>query len=123
MELVSIFLISNLVLYLILYISKRFMINFIYKFFRLLSGLYIFIGYAILVYFACYIVYYHNNRFEIGPGILITNIVVFFMNMIWPAIILIDWQNNPKDFSGYYQLFLNIFLIVTVFLMGDNVGF
>lgn len=123
MELVSIFLISNLVLYLILYISKRFMINFIYKFFRLLSGLYIFIGYAILVYFACYIVYYHNNRFEIGPGILITNIVVFFMNMIWPAIILIDWQNNPKHFSGYYQLFLNIFLIVTVFLMGDNVGF
>ena len=123
MELVSIFLISNLVLYLILYISKRFMINFIYKFFRLLSGLYIFIGYAILVYFACYIVYYHNNRFEIGPGILITNIVVFFMNMIWPAIILIDWQNNPKHFSGYYQLFLDIFLIVTVFLMGDNVGF
>ena len=99
------------------------MINFIYKFFRLLSGLYIFIGYAILVYFACYIVYYHNNRFEIGPGILITNIVVFFMNMIWPAIILIDWQNNPKHFSGYYQLFLDIFLIVTVFLMGDNVGF
>ena len=123
MELVSIFLISNLVLYLILYISKRFMINFIYKFFRLLSGLYIFIGYAILVYFACYIVYYHNNRFEIGPGILITNIVVFFMNMIWPAIIVIDWQNNPKHFSGYYQLFLNIFLIVTIFLMGDNVGF
>ena len=123
MELVSIFLISNLVLYLILYISKRFMINFIYKFFRLLSGLYIFIGYAILVYFACYIVYYHNNRFEIGPGILITNIVVFFMNMIWLAIILIDWQNNPKHFSGYYQLFLNIFLIVTIFLMGDNVGF
>ena len=123
MELVSIFLISNLVLYLILYISKRFMINFIYKFFRLLSGLYIFIGYAILAYFACYIVYYHNNRFEIGPGILITNIVVFFMNMIWPAIILIDWQNNPKHFSGYYQLFLNIFLIVTIFLMGDNVGF
>ena len=122
MELVSIFLISNLVLYLILYISKRFMINFIYKFFRLLSGLYIFIGYAILVYFACYIAYYHNNRFEIGPGILITNIVVFFMNMIWPAIILIDWQNNPKHFSGYYQLFLDIFLIVTVFLMGDNVG-
>lgn len=123
MDLISIFLISNLVLYLILYISKRFMINFIYKFFRLLSGLYIFIGYAILVYFACYIVYYHNNRFEIGPGILITNIVVFFMNMIWPAIILIDWQNNPKHFSGYYQLFLNIFLIVTIFLMGDNVGF
>ena len=123
MDLISIFLISNLVLYLILYISKRFMINFIYKFFRLLSGLYIFIGYAILVYFACYIVYYHNNRFEIGPGILITNIVVFFMNMIWPAIILIDWQNNPKHFSGYYQLFLDIFLIVTVFLMGDNVGF
>ena len=123
MELVSIFLISNLVLYLILYISKRVMLNFIYKFLRFLSGLYIFIGYAILVYFACYIVYYHNNRFEIGPGILITNIVVFFMNMIWPAIILIDWQNNPKDFSGYYQLFLNIFLIVTVFLMGDNVGF
>lgn len=123
MEVISIFLISNLVLYLILYISKRFMLNFIYKFFRLLSGLYIFIGYAILVYFACYIVYYHNNRFEIGPGILITNIVVFFMNMIWPAIILIDWQNNPKHFSGYYQLFLNIFLIVTIFLMGDNVGF
>ena len=123
MDLISIFLISNLVLYLILYISKRFMLNFIYKFFRLLSGLYIFIGYAILVYFACYIVYYHNNRFEIGPGILITNIVVFFMNMIWPAIILIDWQNNPKHFSGYYQLFLNIFLIVTIFLMGDNVGF
>ena len=123
MEVISIFLISNLVLYLILYISKRFMLNFIYKFFRLLSGLYIFIGYAILVYFACYIVYYHNNRFEIGPGILITNIVVFFMNMIWPAIILIDWQNNPKHFSGYYQLFLNIFLIVTVFLMGDNVGY
>ena len=123
MELVSIFLISNLVLYLILYISKRFMLNFIYKFLRFLSGLYIFIGYAILVYFACYIVYYHNNWFEIGPGILITNIVVFFMNMIWPAIILIDWQNNPKHFSGYYQLFLNIFLIVTVFLMGDNVGF
>ena len=123
MEVISIFLISNLVLYLILYISKRFMINFIYKFLRFLSGLYIFIGYAILVYFACYIVYYHNNRFEIGPGILITNIVVFFMNMIWPAIILIDWQNNPKHFSGYYQLFLDIFLIVTVFLMGDNVGF
>ena len=123
MELVYIFLISNLVLYLMLYISKRFMINFIYKFLRFLSGLYIFIGYAILVYFACYIVYYHNNRFEIGPGILITNIVVFFMNMIWPAIILIDWQNNPKHFSGYYQLFLDIFLIVTVFLMGDNVGF
>ena len=123
MELVYIFLISNLVLYLMLYISKRVMLNFIYKFLRFLSGLYIFIGYAILVYFACYIVYYHNNRFEIGPGILITNIVVFFMNMIWPAIILIDWQNNPKHFSGYYQLFLNIFLIVTVFLMGDNVGF
>ena len=123
MELVSIFLISNLVLYLMLYISKRVMLNFIYKFLRFLSGLYIFIGYAILVYFACYIVYYHNNRFEIGPGILITNIVVFFMNMIWPAIILIDWQNNPKHFSGYYQLFLNIFLIVTIFLMGDNVGF
>ena len=123
MELVYIFLISNLVLYLMLYISKRVMLNFIYKFLRFLSGLYIFIGYAILVYFACYIVYYHNNRFEIGPGILITKIVVFFMNMIWPAIILIDWQNNPKHFSGYYQLFLNIFLIVTVFLMGDNVGF
>ena len=123
MELVYIFLISNLVLYLMLYISKRVMLNFIYKFLRFLSGLYIFIGYAILVYFACYIVYYHNNRFEIGPGILITNIVVFFMNMIWPAIILIDWQNNPKHFSGYYQLFLNIFLIVTIFLMGDNVGF
>ena len=123
MELVYIFLISNLVLYLMLYISKRVMLNFIYKFLRFLSGLYIFIGYAILVYFACYIVYYHNNRFEIGPGILITNIVVFFMNMIWPAIILIDWQNNPKHFSGYYQLFLDIFLIVTVFLMGDNVGF
>ena len=123
MELVSIFLISNLVLYLMLYISKRFMLNFIYKFLRFLSILCIFIGYAILVYFACYIVYYHNNRFEIGPGILITNIVVFFMNMIWPAIILIDWQNNPKHFSGYYQLFLDIFLIVVVFLMGDNVGF
>ena len=123
MELVSIFLISNLVLYLMLYISKRVMLNFIYKFLRFLSILCIFIGYAILVYFACYIVYYHNNRFEIGPGILITNIVVFFMNMIWPAIILIDWQNNPKHFSGYYQLFLNIFLIVTVFLMVDNVGF
>ena len=123
MELVSIFLISNLVLYLILYISKRFMINFIYKFLRFLSGLYIFIGYAILVYFACYIVYYHNNRFEIGPGILMAMIVVFFMNMIWPAIILIDWQNNPKHFSGYYQLFLDIFLIVVVFLMGDNVGY
>ena len=123
MEVISIFLISNLVLYLMLYISKRVMLNFIYKFLRFLSGLYIFIGYAILVYFACYIVYYHNNRFEIGPGILITNIVVFFMNMIWPAIILIDWQNNPKHFSGYYQLFLNIFLIVTIFLMGDNVGF
>ena len=123
MELVSIFLISNLVLYLILYISKRFMLNFIYKFLRFLSILCIFIGFAILIYFACHIVYYHNNRFEIGPGILITNIVVFFMNMIWPAIILIDWQNNPKHFSGYYQLFLNIFLIVTVFLMGDNVGF
>ena len=123
MELVSIFLISNLVLYLILYISKRFMINFIYKFFRLLSGLYIFIGYAILVYFACYIVYYHNNWIEISRGILMAMIVVFFMNMIWPAIIVIDWQNNHKHFSGYYQLFLNIFLIVTIFLMGDNVGF
>ena len=123
MDLISIFLISNLVLYLMLYISKRFMINFIYKFLRFLSTLCIVIGFAILVYFACYIVYYHNNRFEIGPGILITNIVVFFMNMIWPAIILIDWQNNPKHFSGYYQLFLNIFLIVTIFLMGDNVGF
>jgi len=122
-DLISIFLISNLVLYLILYISKRFMLNFIYKFLRFLSILCIVIGFAILVYFACYIVYYHNNRFEIGPGILITNIVVFFMNMIWPAIILIDWQNNPKHFSGYYQLFLNIFLIVTIFLMGDNVGF
>lgn len=99
------------------------MINFIYKFLRFLSTLCIFIGFAVLVYFACYIVYYHNNRFEIGPGILMAMIVVFFMNMIWPAIILIDWQNNPKDFSGYYQLFLNIFLIVTVFLMGDNVGF
>ena len=123
MELVYIFLISNLVLYLILYISKRFMINFIYKFFRLLSELYIFIGYAILVYFACYIVYYHINWIEISRGILMAMIVVFFMNMIWPAIILIDWQNNPKYFSGYYQLFLDIFLIVTVFLMGDNVGF
>ena len=123
MELVYIFLISNLVLYLILYISKRFMINFIYKFFRLLSGLYICIGYAILVYFACYIVYYHINWIEISRGILMAMIVVFFMNMIWPAIILIDWQNNPKYFSGYYQLFLDIFLIVTVFLMGDNVGF
>ena len=123
MDVISIFLISNLVLYLILYISKLFMINFIYKFLRFLSTLCIVIGFAILVYFACYIVYYHNNRFEIGPGILITNIVVFFMNMIWPAIIVIDWQNNPKHFSGYYQLFLNIFLIVTVFLMGDNVGY
>ena len=77
MELVSIFLISNLVLYLILYISKRFMINFIYKFFRLLSGLYIFIGYAILVYFACYIVYYHNNWTETRTGIFMAMIVVF----------------------------------------------
>ena len=77
MDLISIFLISNLVLYLMLYISKRFMINFIYKFLRFLSTLCIVIGFAILVYFACYIVYYHNNRFEIGPGILITNIVVF----------------------------------------------
>ena len=99
------------------------MLNFIYKFLRFLSILYIFIGYAILVYFACYIVYYHNNWFEISRGILVAMIVVLFMNMIWPAIILIDWQNNPKHFSGYYQLFLNIFLIVTVFLMGDNVGF
>ena len=123
MELVYIFLISNLVLYLMLYISKRVMLNFIYKFLRFLSGLYIFIGYAILVYFACYIVYYHINWFEISRGILVAMIVVLFMNMIWPAIILIDWQNNPKHFSGYYQLFLNIFLIVTVFLMGDNVGF
>lgn len=123
MELVSIFLISNLVLYLMLYISKRVMLNFIYKFLRFLSGLYIFICYAILVYFACYIVYYHNNWFEISRGILVAMIVVLFMNMIWPAIILIDWQNNPKHFSGYYQLFLNIFLIVTIFLMGDNVGF
>ena len=123
MELVSIFLISNLVLYLILYISKRFMLNFIYKFLRFLSILCIFIGFAILVYFACYIVYYHNNWSETSTGIFMAVIVVFFMNMIWPAIIVIDWQNNPKDFSGYYQLFLNIFLIVTVFLMGDNVGF
>ena len=122
MELVSIFLISNLVLYLMLYISKRFMINFIYKFLRFLSRACIFIGFAILVYFACYILYYHNNRFEIRTGILVAMIVVLFMNMIWPAIILIDWQNNPKHFSGYYQLFLNIFLIVTVFLMGDNIG-
>ncbi len=99
------------------------MLNFIYKFLRFLSGLYIFIGYAILVYFACYIVYYHINWIEISRGILVAMIVVLFMNMIWPAIILIDWQNNPKHFSGYYQLFLNIFLIVTVFLMGDNVGF
>lgn len=53
------------------------MINFIYKFFRLLSGLYIFIGYAILVYFACYIVYYHNNWIEISRGILMAMIVVF----------------------------------------------
>ena len=123
MELVSIFLISNLVLYLILYISKRFMLNFIYKFLRFLSILCIVIGFAILIYFACYIVYYHNNWSEISTGIFMAMIVVFFMNMIWPAIIVIDWQNNPKDFSGYYQLFLNIFLIVTVFLMGDNVGF
>ena len=123
MELVSIFLISNLVLYLILYISKRFMLNFIYKFLRFLSILCIVIGFAILVYFACYIVYYHNNWFEISRGILVAMIVVLFMNMIWPAIIVIDWQNNHKHFSGYYQLFLNIFLIVTIFLMGDNVGF
>lgn len=47
----------------------------------------------------------------------------FFMNMIWPAIILIDWQNNPKHFSGYYQLFLNIFLIVTVFWWGITLAF
>ena len=123
MDLISIFLISNLVLYLTLYISKRFMLNFIYKFLRFLSILCIFIGFAILVYFACYIVYYHNNWSETSTGILMAMIVVFFMNMIWPAIILIDWQNNPKHFSGYYQLFLNIFLIVTVFLMGDNVGY
>lgn len=123
MDLISIFLISNLVLYLMLYISKRFMINFIYKFLRFLSTLCIVIGFAILVYFACYIVYYHINWIEISRGILVAMIVVLFMNMIWPAIILIDWQNNPKHFSGYYQLFLDIFLIVTVFLMGDNVGF
>ena len=123
MELVSIFLISNLVLYLILYISKRFMLNFIYKFLRFLSILCIFIGFAILIYFACHIVYYHNNWSEMRTGIFMAVIVVFFMNMIWPAIIVIDWQNNPKHFSGYYQLFLNIFLIVTVFLMGDNVGY
>ena len=123
MEVISIFLISNLVLYLILYISKRFMLNFIYKFLRFLSILCIFIGYAILVYFACHIVYYHNNWSEISTGILMAKIVVFFMNMIWPAIILIYWQNSPKYFSSYYQLFLNIFLIVTVFLMGDNVGY
>lgn len=77
MELVYIFLISNLVLYLMLYISKRVMLNFIYKFLRFLSGLYIFIGYAILVYFACYIVYYHNNWIEISRGILMAMIVVF----------------------------------------------
>ena len=123
MEVISIFLISNLVLYLILYISKRFMINFIYKFLRFLSTLCIFIGFAVLVYFACYIAYYHNKWSEISTGILMAMIVVFFMNMIWPAIILIDWQNNPKHFSGYYQLFLDIFLIVVVFLMGDNVGY
>ena len=123
MELVSIFLISNLVLYLMLYVSKRFMINFIYKFLRFLSTLCIVIGFAILVYFACYIAYYHNNWREISTEILMAMIVVFFMNMIWPAIILIDWQNNPKHFSGYYQLFLDIFLIVVVFLMGDNVGY
>ena len=122
MELVYIFLISNLVLYLMLYISKRFMLNSIYKFLRFLSRACIFIGFAILVYFACYIVYYHNDWSETGSGLLIAMIVVFFMNMIWPAIILIDWQNNPKHFSGYYQLFLDIFLIVTVFLMGDNIG-
>ena len=123
MDLISIFLISNLVLYLILYISKRFMLNFIYKFLRFLSILCIFIGFAILIYFACHIVYYHNNWSEMRTGIFMAVIVVFFMNMIWPAIILIDWQNNPKHVSGYYQLFLNIFLIVTIFLMGDNVGF
>ena len=123
MEVISIFLISNLVLYLILYISKRFMLNFIYKFLRFLSTLCIVIGFAILVYFACYIAYYHNNWREISSGILMAKIVVFFMNMIWPAIILIDWQNNPKYFSGYYQLFLDIFLIFVIFLMGDNVGY
>ena len=123
MELVSIFLISNLVLYLMLYISKRFMINFMYKFMRFLSILCIFIGFVILVYFACYIVYYHNNSIEMRTEIFMAKIVVLFMNMIWPAIIVIDWQNNPKHFSGYYQLFLDIFLIVVVFLMGDNVGY
>ena len=123
MDVISIFLISNLVLYLMLYISKRFMINFIYKFLRFLSTLCIVIGFVILVYFACYIVYYHNNSIEMRTEIFMAKIVVLFMNMIWPAIILIDWQNNPKHFSGYYQLFLNIFLIVTIFLMGDNVGF
>ena len=123
MEVISIFLISNLVLYLILYTSKRFMINFIYKFLRFLSTLCIVIGFAILVYFACHIVYYHNNSIEMRTEIFMAKIVVLFINMIWPAIILIDWQNNPKHFSGYYQLFLDIFLIVTVFLMGDNVGY
>ena len=123
MEVISIFLISNLVLYLMLYISKRVMLNFIYKFLRFLSISCIFIGFAILVYFACHIVYYHNNWSEMRTGIFMAVIVVFFMNMIWPAIIVIDWQNNPKDFSGYYQLFLDIFLIVVVFLMGDNVGY
>ena len=123
MEVISIFLISNLVLYLMLYVSKRFMINFIYKFLRFLSALCIVIGFAILVYFACYIVYYHNNSIEMRTEIFMAKIVVLFMNIIWPAIILIDWQNNPKHFSGYYQLFLDIFLIVVVFLMGDNVGY
>ena len=123
MDVISIFLISNLVLYLMLYISKRFMINFIYKFLRFLSTLCIVIGFVILVYFACYIVYYHNNSIEMRTEIFMAKIVVLFMNMIWPAIILIDWQNNPKHFSGYYQLFLDIFLIVVVFLMGDNVGY
>ena len=78
MDLISIFLISNLVLYLILYISKRFMLNFIYKFLRFLSILCIFIGFAILVYFACYIVYYHNNWSETSTGIFMAVIVVFF---------------------------------------------
>ena len=54
------------------------MINFIYKFLRFLSILCIFIGFAILVYFACYIAYYHNNWSEISTGILMAKIFVFF---------------------------------------------
>ena len=50
------------------------MINFMYKFMRFLSILCIFIGFVILVYFACYIVYYHNNSIEMRTEIFMAKI-------------------------------------------------